>query len=175
MSTGSLAFASFMSSAAGRLLRIVAGLAFVAWGWTIHESTAGVILIALGVVAFLAGALNFCPDRAAHRGALLRQTHRCGAEVLMASFRGKPIDFVIDVRSHIEFWLGHLEGAHCIPVDSLADALPKRQGVPRGARILVYCASGARSAVAAGVLKSLGYSNVIDGGGMGVAKPSYAA
>ena len=93
----------------------------------------------------------------------------------MPSFRRQPIDLVIDVRSRLEFWLGHLDGATCIPVGKLADALPKRGDVTTGTRILVYCASGARSAVAVGVLKSLGYRKVTDGGGMAAARPNYAA
>jgi len=93
----------------------------------------------------------------------------------MPSFRQKPIDLVIDVRSHLEFWMGHLDGATCIPVDKLTDALPKRPNVTKDARILVYCASGARSAAAVGTLKSLGYRNVMDGGGMGAARSDYSA
>lgn len=93
----------------------------------------------------------------------------------MSSFRGKPIDLVIDVRSRLEFWLGHLEGAVCIPVGSLARALPTREGVTRSSRILLYCASGARSTAAAGVLESLGYRNVTNGGAMSAAKAHLVA
>jgi phage shock protein E len=92
----------------------------------------------------------------------------------MPSFRSKPIDLVIDVRSRLEFWLGHLDGATCIPVDKLAEALPKRSDVNTDTRILVYCASGARSAIAAGVLNSLGYRRVTDGGGIGEARSNCA-
>lgn len=91
----------------------------------------------------------------------------------MPSFRRKPVDLVIDVRSRLEFWLGHLDGATCIPVDKLAEAIHKRGDVAADTRILVYCASGARSAIAAGVLKSLGYRKVTDGGGIGEARPHY--
>jgi rhodanese-related sulfurtransferase len=92
----------------------------------------------------------------------------------MPSFRSKPIDFVIDVRSRLEFWLGHLAGATCIPVNKLAETVPKRGDITKDTRILVYCASGSRSAVAAGILKSLGYPKVIDGGGIGEARARYA-
>jgi phage shock protein E len=91
----------------------------------------------------------------------------------MPSFRRKPIDLVVDVRSRLEFWLGHLPGATCIPVGKLADGIAKREGVSPDARILVYCASGARSAAAASILKSLGYRHVIDGGGIGAARVDY--
>lgn len=91
----------------------------------------------------------------------------------MPSFRNKPIDLVVDVRSRIEFWMGHLHGATCIPVDKIADVVPKLDKINKDSRILVYCASGARSAAAAGILKSLGYRRVIDGGGIDSARPSY--
>jgi phage shock protein E len=93
----------------------------------------------------------------------------------MPSYRRKPIDLVVDVRSRLEFWLGHLEGATCIPVGTLAEAFSHRDDVTRDTRILVYCASGARSAVAAGVLESLGYRHVTDGGGMSAANADYVA
>jgi len=91
----------------------------------------------------------------------------------MPSFRSKPIDFVVDVRSRIEFWMGHLQGATCIPVDKVAEAVPKLDDITKDSRILVYCASGARSAAAAGMLKSLGYRRVIDGGGIDSARRTY--
>ena len=89
-------------------------------------------------------------------------------------FRGEPVDAVIDVRSKLEFWLGHLDGATCIPVDVVADELPKRSEITKRATILVYCASGGRSAAAAAQLRSAGYTNVIDGGGMSQAATKYA-
>lgn len=92
----------------------------------------------------------------------------------MPSFRNLPLDAVIDVRSILEFWLGHLDGATNIPVDRFpgeVDAL----GLKKSARILVYCASGGRSAQAAAVLAAAGYTRVIDGGGMAQARPEYRA
>ena len=93
----------------------------------------------------------------------------------MPTFRRKPIDIVIDVRSRLEFWLGHLAGATCIPLDRLAADLPKRADVSPTSRILLYCASGARSAAAAAELASMGYRNVTDGGGMAMAQAEYSA
>jgi rhodanese-related sulfurtransferase len=91
------------------------------------------------------------------------------------TYRGQPIDFVIDVRSRLEFWLGHLDGAICIPVDAIAAELPKRQDVGKKAKILLYCASGARSHAAERQLRALGYHNVIDGGAMTAAATKYAS
>ena len=91
----------------------------------------------------------------------------------MPTFQNKPIDVVLDVRSHLEYWLGHLPGAACIPVQALADEIRKRSDITPESRILVYCASGARSANAAQILKSLGYTRVVDGGGIGNARQHY--
>ena len=84
-------------------------------------------------------------------------------------FRGSPIDVVIDVRSRLEFWLGHLPGAVCIPVDAIVEGVSKRSDLAPNSRILLYCASGARSAAAARALQAAGYKRVVDGGGMSVA------
>lgn len=92
----------------------------------------------------------------------------------MPSFRNQPIDAVIDVRSKIEFWLGHLPGAECVPVDTLPAGLEGVDGVTKQSRILVYCASGARSAMARQLLSAAGYTNVTDGGGYGSARAEFA-
>jgi rhodanese-related sulfurtransferase len=88
-------------------------------------------------------------------------------------FRGASVDVVVDVRSKIEFWLGHLPGAECIPVDQMPDAIVERDDLTQSARILVYCASGARSAAAAARLRAAGYGNVVDGGGITAASEHF--
>jgi phage shock protein E len=92
----------------------------------------------------------------------------------MPSFRQKPVDIVIDVRSKLEFWLGHLDGAVCIPVGSIATGIRKREDITPDSRVLLYCASGARSAIAAQTLRALGYRKVTDGGSITSARPNYA-
>jgi len=84
-------------------------------------------------------------------------------------FRGAPVDLVVDVRTKIEYWLGHLPGAVCVSVDQMPDAIVERDDLSQTSRILVYCASGARSAAAASLLRAAGYGNVVDGGGMSAA------
>ena len=84
-------------------------------------------------------------------------------------FRGKSVDLVVDVRSKLEFWIGHLPGAVCLPVERLPEDLTGRSGISTASRILVYCASGTRSAAAASQLRAAGYTNVVDGGGMSAA------
>ena len=91
------------------------------------------------------------------------------------TFRARRVDIVIDVRSKLEYWMGHLDGAVCIPADRIGDLLPTRPGISVDSRILLYCASGARSAAATATLRSLGYRHVTDGGGMRAAAAEYVA
>jgi hypothetical protein len=53
-------FVTFMVSTTGRVVRIVAGLALIAWGLLGLSGAAGVILAVVGAVPLLAGLLDFC-------------------------------------------------------------------------------------------------------------------
>ncbi len=88
---------------------------------------------------------------------------------LKAQMRGTPSEplpenaLVIDVRSPAEFAMGHVEGALNIPVEAIAPQ--NLTALDDKARTLVlYCASGMRSAYARNALMQLGYSKVINGG-----------
>ena len=83
------------------------------------------------------------------------------------------MDLVIDVRSKVEYWLGHLDGATCIPLNDVVVRLGERADVDPDSRIMVYCASGARSAAAATQLRAVGYRHVTDAGAMAEAFHDY--
>jgi hypothetical protein len=56
-----MGFAKFMSSWAGRLIRIVAGIALIVVGLVVLQaSTLGIILAVVGAVPLVAGLFNFC-------------------------------------------------------------------------------------------------------------------
>jgi hypothetical protein len=55
-----MAFAKFMSSAAGRLVRILAGVVLIFVGLVSVGGTAGTILAIVGLVPLIAGLFNFC-------------------------------------------------------------------------------------------------------------------
>lgn len=71
---------------------------------------------------------------------------------------------VVDVRSAAEFASGHYPGAVNHPVDNLATSLKKLGDKNRA--LVVHCASGARSARAAQVLRAAGFTDVTDAGGL---------
>jgi rhodanese-related sulfurtransferase len=71
---------------------------------------------------------------------------------------------VVDVRSPEEFADGAYPGALNIPVQDLG----RRAGeLPKERPVVLYCASGARSALAARMLRSNGWRDVINAGGLG--------
>lgn len=92
---------------------------------------------------------------------------------LLPTFKGAPIDLVVDVRTKVEFWTGHLSGAVCVPVSQIPGGLAGRTDVSPDSRILIYCASGARSAAATAQLRAAGFRHVIDGGGIASARQHF--
>jgi hypothetical protein len=55
-----MGFARFMSSTAGRLLRIVAGVALIVIGLAVVQGVGGIILAIVGLVPLVAGLSNVC-------------------------------------------------------------------------------------------------------------------
>lgn len=69
---------------------------------------------------------------------------------------------IIDVRSPDEFASEHLPNAINIPVETIAARASEI--IAMKANVLVYCRSGARSGMAASILKQAGLENVVNGG-----------
>ena len=66
---------------------------------------------------------------------------------------------VVDVRGRAEWEAGHLPGVENIPVGYLEDRLEE---LPRDRPLVLHCQAGARSAIAASVLRAHGFDNVIN-------------
>ncbi len=72
---------------------------------------------------------------------------------------------ILDVRRNDEFSDGHIPGAINVPNESIGENEP--EALPdKNQLILVYCRSGRRSKESAGKLVSLGYTNVVEIGGI---------
>lgn len=68
---------------------------------------------------------------------------------------------IVDVRSRGEFASGSREGSINIPLDELGTSASKLDPkVP----VVLCCASGTRSAMAAGVLRRKGFSKIVNAG-----------
>jgi hypothetical protein len=59
-SFGQSTFARFVNSAPGRLARLVAGGALIAWGYAQRDSGTGLVFIMVGLVPLVAGAFDLC-------------------------------------------------------------------------------------------------------------------
>jgi phage shock protein E len=71
---------------------------------------------------------------------------------------------VVDVRTEGEFRRGAYPGAMNVPLGELSSRLA---GIPKDRPVVVYCASGTRSAMAARILRRAGYADVSNAGGLG--------
>lgn len=71
---------------------------------------------------------------------------------------------IVDVRTPEEFRQGAYPGAVNIPVQVLRQRVGE---IDRSRPVVVYCASGGRSAVAAQLLTAAGYADVSNAGGLG--------
>jgi len=71
---------------------------------------------------------------------------------------------VVDVRTEEEFEEEHYPNAICIPVNEITQRANEigQKDTP----VVLYCASGARSAYASKILKLLGFSKVVNAGGL---------
>lgn len=72
---------------------------------------------------------------------------------------------ILDVRTQAEYNQGHIPNAICIPNETIDENVLNK--LPdKNQMILVYCRSGNRSKQAAEKLKKLGYTNLIEFGGI---------
>lgn len=66
---------------------------------------------------------------------------------------------VIDVRRPSEYSAEHIDGAKSLPLDSINDLMAE---FPKNQTMYIHCAGGYRSMIAASILKSRGYDNLVD-------------
>jgi phage shock protein E len=71
---------------------------------------------------------------------------------------------IVDVRTPAEFEDGAYPGAINIPLSVLQDRMAELY--PKDKPIVLYCESGARSGQGARLLKSAGFTDVINAGGL---------
>ena len=72
---------------------------------------------------------------------------------------------IVDVREPSEYKTGHIKNAILLPVGKIA-GLAATDLPDLNATIIVYCRSGMRSSAAASTLVGLGYTHILDLGGL---------
>lgn len=117
--------------------------------------------VRLGRVGYdrVVGQLDGLAELFATRPELVEQSSRLTVEQLGKLSGSDPGLQLVDVRSPGETASGTLPGARQIPLAVLADSLA---GLDPASPVVVYCASGYRSQVAASLLVAAGFGDVSD-------------
>lgn len=115
------------------------------------------IIVISSLAIFLAGTLFFagCSEVLAKKEPTMISPEKV-SEILKTQ---KDSYIILDVRTKEEFDLGHLDSALLVPVDELETRYGE---LSKDKPIIVYCRSGSRSAKAAALLVSKGFSQVYD-------------
>ena len=82
----------------------------------------------------------------------------------VARCRAMPGAVLLDVRAPEEYAQGHIPGSVNLPLAAVAEA--KHRFADRTTPLFVYCLSGGRSRTAVAALEQMGFTNVVDMGGI---------
>jgi hydroxyacylglutathione hydrolase len=145
---------------------------FATWAGTLLDRERPLILLAapgqereaamrLGRIGFdrILGYLKGGPDGEDVPAELLRSADRVNAIELKERLAGATPPLVLDVRNARERETKHIPSTLHIP---LADLATRFAEVPQGKEIVVQCAGGYRSSMAASMLRAQGYAGVED-------------
>jgi rhodanese-related sulfurtransferase len=95
----------------------------------------------------------------ADRPDLVWPTDRESAPLIAEELKGDDPPMVLDIRNPREWAAKHIEGSVNVPLNHL----PERIGeIPRDRRIVVHCAGGYRSSMAASILQQYGITNLVE-------------
>lgn len=148
---------------------------YATWAGTILDRTTPTVLIAepgrqeeaamrLGrigfdqVVGYLKGGIHSLEPRPD----LVEGTKRVVPAVLAADLASSDPPLILDVRTPKEWQERRIKGSLNIPLNRLRERLEE---LPRGRKILVHCAGGYRSSIAASILQQHGFKDLIELGG----------
>lgn len=82
----------------------------------------------------------------------------------MEQYRSETDAILLDVRTKEEYAEGHIDGSINIPLQMIGNVTERIED--QSAPIYTYCLSGARSRQAAASLKAMGYTKVVNIGGI---------
>lgn len=123
------------------------------------------LLMSLIVAAFLAVGCSDVPGQPTKSAGSQASVHHVSvaeAKKMMDTEKGY---ILLDVRTQKEYEEGHLPGAICISNETIDKVPPP--GLPdKKQRIFVYCWSGQRSHATAQKLEKMGYTNIVEFGGI---------
>ena len=121
-----------------------------------------ILFMLLSGMLALTGCAAAAPEAPGKESGAYRQIGAAEAAEIME----KESDYIIlDVRTQEEYETTHIPGAICIPNETIGTG--EIPGLPdKDQLILVYCRSGNRSKQASEKLVKLGYTNIVEFGGI---------
>lgn len=145
---------------------------FATWAGTVLQRQQPIVLVAepggeaeaatrLGRIGYdnVAGYLDGGMQALATRPDLVGRTERLTVATLAELLTTTQPPFVLDVRTVKEWQEKHIAGSYNIPLNHLAERLAE---VPRDCQVVVHCASGYRSSIAASMLAQHGFTQIAD-------------
>jgi glyoxylase-like metal-dependent hydrolase (beta-lactamase superfamily II)/rhodanese-related sulfurtransferase len=145
---------------------------YATWAGTLLDRSRAVVLIAepgferqaalrLGRIGFdiVDGYLRDGMQALRSREDLLSSTDRMAPPIAAEALHSTAAPQVIDVRTPPEWRAGHIEGSLNLPLNRLTDLL---EGLPRDRALLIHCAGGYRSSIAASLLERHGFSQLTE-------------
>ena len=153
-------------------INIGLGGKYATWAGTILDRERLIVIIAepgqeqeaetrLGRIGFdnVAGYLEGGMNALDARPDLVRRTDRIDATRLAEELASSNPPVVLDVRGPRERDEKRIEGSLHVPLNHLDEHLAE---IPRGRRLVVHCATGYRSSIAASMLRCRGFADVAD-------------
>jgi hydroxyacylglutathione hydrolase len=158
-------------------INIGLGGQYATWAWTVLDHAHPIVIIAtpgrenesairLGRIGFdhIAGYLRNGLQSLEARPELIAFTERLSSQFAAELISSSKPPVVLDVRAPREREQKHIEGSLSVPLNHLSERL---QELPRDRPLLVYCAGGYRSSIAASLLQKQGFQHVSEiAGGM---------
>jgi hydroxyacylglutathione hydrolase len=145
---------------------------YASWAGTILDRERPLVIIAppgreeeaatrLGRIGFdqTAGFLQSGMQALEDRPDLLAATERIGAGELVDELASATPPLVLDVRRPREWADAHIDGSINVPLNHLEERIGE---LPRDRRIVVHCASGYRSSIAASLLARRGFERLAE-------------
>jgi hydroxyacylglutathione hydrolase len=155
--------AEFEDAHVRRAVNVGLGGSYATWCGTVLDRERPVVLIAgpgreveaatrLGRIGFdnVAGYLAGGVQPLGDAPGMLESTVRLTAAALAEQLRGAAPPLVVDVRSEREWHQGRIDGAVNMPLSRLGEQLA---ALPHTRQLVLYCATGYRSAIAASVIR----------------------
>jgi hydroxyacylglutathione hydrolase len=151
-------------------INIGLGGQYATWAGTVLSRERPIVVIAapgreseaamrLGRIGFdnVAGYLQDGVRSLDARPDLMRTTDRLSAELAAARLASDDAPLAVDVRASGERMAAHIPGSIHVPLNRLSERI---QELPRNRPLLVYCAGGYRSSIAASLLQHHGFPDV---------------